>query len=45
VDPSVETAKMGTVYGLLLWTVQQLDGERSCEEPAKRTRALLESNP
>jgi len=45
VDPSVETRKTGTDFVSLLSSVQQQDCARSLLRPAKRTRALLESNP
>ena len=45
VDPSVETRKTGTDFVSLLSSVQQQDCARSLLWPAKRTRALLESNP
>jgi hypothetical protein len=45
VDPSDETGKMGTDYVWLLSSLQQQDVARGWWRSAKRTRALLESNP
>ena len=45
VDPLIETGKMGTDYVWLLSSLQQQDSARSWLRPAKRTWALLESNP
>jgi hypothetical protein len=45
VDPLIETGKMVTDYVWLLSSLQQQDSARSWLRPAKRTWALLESNP